>query len=207
MPHVAGKSPFRAAARAAWRRTRRVCRQGATSTLTASLPVVETGVTGALRNNSDSILLHSRIGASAAATLAIVAEIRRRGFSFDPTVQGAAGSVSPRPGFAGLSTISDPPTSAQIAQARAFLRRQLPAIGGDFAGSVAIGILQMAQRTGPTEVDVFLAEIRSTTVQTPTGPIPLANFMNANTEWRLFAGFYEDWRMRRPFPRIPGVTI
>ena len=53
---------------------------------------------------------------------AIVADIKSRQFGFDPTVQGALGQVQPRRGFAGLAVISDPPTSAQISTARAFLR-------------------------------------------------------------------------------------
>jgi hypothetical protein len=67
--------------------------------------------------------------------------------------------------------------------------------------------IQIAQRAGQAEVDAFIAEIRSTTVQTADGPVPLANWMNANPEWSLFAGFYENWRTQQPFPRVRGVTI
>jgi peptidoglycan/xylan/chitin deacetylase (PgdA/CDA1 family) len=160
-------------------------------------------------DNSDSILLHSRIAATAQATPDILATLQQRKFSFDPTARGSVGRLSPRPGFAGLSTISDPPTSAQIATARKFLRTRRAGIGPYLSGSVAIGILQLAQRAGPKEVDDFLAEIRSTTVQTPppTGAVPLANWMAVNPEWSLLLGFYENWRLNRPFPRIKGVTL
>jgi len=168
---------------------------------------IESGVTGGLTSNTDSILLHSRVGAAAGATPAIVADIRRRGFTFDPTAQGAAGSQLPRPGFAGLSTISNPPTVAELAVARAFLRRNMLGIGPVLSGSLALGILQLAQAAGPAEVDAFISEIRTTTMATPSGRVPLANWMNANSDWRLFAGFYENWRTNRPFPRIPGVTL
>jgi peptidoglycan/xylan/chitin deacetylase (PgdA/CDA1 family) len=168
---------------------------------------VESAVTGNISSNMDTILLHSRLGAAAAATPLIVADIQRRRWSFDPTVQGAIGSVQPRPGFAGLSRISDPPTSGEIASARAFLRGRMLSIGPYLSGAVALGIFQLAQRAGTAEVDAFITEIRRTTIQTQNGPIPMANWMNANPEWRLFASFFENWRTNRPFPRIPGLTI
>ena len=39
------------------------------------------------------------------------------------------------------------------------------------------------------------------------GPVPMANWLNANKEWRLFAGFFENWVTNKLFPRIKGVTI
>jgi peptidoglycan/xylan/chitin deacetylase (PgdA/CDA1 family) len=168
---------------------------------------IEAGVTGGMSSNADSILLHSRIAASAAATPAIVADISRRGWSFDPATQGALGSIGPRPGFAGLTTISNPPTSAEISRARSFLRDNMLAIGPVLSGSVAIGIFQLAQRAGPSEFQDFAAEIRRTTVQTDHGRVPMANWLNANQEWRLFASFIDNWVTNRPFPRVPGVTI
>ena len=168
---------------------------------------IESEVKGAMSSNADTILLHSRIGASAAATPAILAEIKSRKFTFDPTAQGAVGSAVPRAGFAGLSKISSPPTPAEIAQARAFLRKKMLVIGPVASGSVALGIFQLAQLAGSAEVDAFAAEIRSTTIKTADGPVPMANWLNANEEWRLFAGFFENWVTNKPFPRIKGVTM
>lgn len=168
---------------------------------------IESGVKSQLESNDDSILLHSRIGATAAATPAILSDIGARNWSFDPTVQGALGSVGPRPGFAGLSKISDPPTKEEIAKARAFLRARIPSIGPVLAGSVAIGIFQLAQRAGGTEAADFAAEIKRTKVPTPDGDVPLANWLMANDEWSLFAGFFENWATNKPFPRIKGVTM
>jgi len=163
-------------------------------------------VTSGVSANDASILLHSRIAATAEATPAVLADIKGKKFSFDPTVQGALGQVQPKPGFAGLAAISDPPTSAQVSTARAFLRDRMEVIGPYLSGNVAIGIFQLAQRAGPKEVDDFTAWVRTTSVKTPDGPVPLANWMNANPEWREFASFYENWRTGKPFPRIPGVT-
>ena len=168
---------------------------------------VESRVTGGLHTNADSILLHSRIGASAAATPAVVADIRRRSFSFDPTAQGALGAIGPRPPFAGLSTISNPPTSGEIAAARVFFLRELNTMGPILAAGVAMGILQLAQRAGPAEVTSFFGLIRSTRVQTADGPVQLANWLNASEDWRVFAGFAENWITNQPFPRIRGVTL
>ncbi len=168
---------------------------------------IETAVTSGTTSDDDSILLHSRLKASAEATPAIAADIKAKNLTFEPTIQGKLGSGLPKAGFANLSTISDPPTSAEIAQARAFLRRMIPSYGGFLAGSVALGILQMAQRAGKAEVDAFVKEIRDTQVDTAKyGKVPLANWMMDNPEWRLFAGFYENWATSKPFPRIKGVT-
>jgi hypothetical protein len=80
-------------------------------------------------------------------------------------------------------------------------------IGPVLSGSLAIGILQLAQRAGSAEVNAFIAEIKNTTVQSADGPIPMANWLNASEEWRLFAGFFENWATNRPFPHIRGVTL
>jgi hypothetical protein len=164
-------------------------------------------VTTGVSDDDESVLLHSRIAASAAATPEILADFQKRKLTFDPTVQGDVGRLQPKPGFAGLAEISEPPTSAQIAAARAFLRSKRKGIGPYASGSVAIGIFQLAQRAGPKEVDDFIAEVRSTSVQTDAGPTPLANWMAVNPEWSLFLGFYENWRSAKPFPRIKGVTL
>jgi peptidoglycan/xylan/chitin deacetylase (PgdA/CDA1 family) len=164
---------------------------------------IESSVKSDLDENRDSILLHSRVASTAAATPAIVADIGKRGYSYDPTVQGALHSMRPRAGFAGLSRISTPPTSAEIATAKAFFRRNVPGWGPVLCGSLALGILQLAQEAGTAEVDTFVREIRTTTV----GGVPLANWLNGSEDWRIFAGFFENWATRRPFPKIRGVTI
>jgi peptidoglycan/xylan/chitin deacetylase (PgdA/CDA1 family) len=172
---------------------------------------IESTVKKELSSNDQSILLHSRIAATAAATPAILSDISSPKFTFDPTPQGALGLVKPKPGFASLSTISDPPTSAEIAKARAFFRKGIPSYGGYLAGSVAIGIFQLAQLAGPAEVDSFAAEIRNTKVDTPEGTLGLSNWMDVNPSWSTFAWFIESWRsMRttpppRPKPPLPGI--
>jgi hypothetical protein len=37
--------------------------------------------------------------------------------------------------------------------------------------------------------------------------VPLANWLNGSEDWRIFAGFFENWATQRPFPKIKGVTI
>ena len=54
---------------------------------------VEKSVTGDLKSDSDSILLHSRLGISAAATPAILADIKNKKFSYQEPDRGTA-SVS-----------------------------------------------------------------------------------------------------------------
>ena len=168
---------------------------------------IESAVKGGLSSNDDSILLHSRLKATAEATPAILSDIKSRKWTFDPTVQGALGSKTPKPPFANLSTISNPPTSAEIGQARAWLRKNMLSFGPFLSGSVAIGIFQMAQQAGSAEVSAFAAEIKATKVRTKDGEIPMANWMNAYPEWRLFATFFENWMTNKPFPRIKGITI
>jgi hypothetical protein len=34
----------------------------------------------------------------------------------------------------------------------------------------------------------------------------MANWLNENEEWRLFAAFFENFKLSKPFPRIKGVT-
>jgi len=113
----------------------------------------------------------------------------------------------PKPPFAQLSTISDPPTSAEIATARAWLKKNMLSFGPFISGSVAIGIFKMAQQAGSAEVSAFAAEIKATKIKTVNGEVPMANWMNANPEWGLFASFFENWMTNKPFPRIKGVTI
>lgn len=168
---------------------------------------IESSVTGSMSSNADSILLHSRIQASTEATPAFVADIWGRGWTFDPTAVGTMGSIRPRAGFAGLAFLSNPPTTAEIAQARRFLQREKLALGPYFfAGSVALGIFALAQRVSSADVDAFITEIRTTSIDVAGMPVPMANWMCFNPEWRLFLGFYENWRNQRPFPR-GGVTL
>ena len=168
---------------------------------------VESTVKGGTTSNDDSILLHSRLKHSADATPSIVADIKSKKFGFDPTVQGALGSVGPKSGFAQLKSISNPATAAEIASARTWLKTNYLSFGPFVSGAVAIGIFQMAQQSGSAEVMAFAAEIKATTVKTPTGDVPMANWMSAYPEWNLFLGFFENWTLNKPFPKIKGVTI
>ena len=168
---------------------------------------VEATVKGGTTSNDDSILLHSRLKHSADATPAIAADIKSKKFGFDPTVQGTMGSVGPKAGFAQLKSISSPPTTAEIASARAWLKTNYLSFGPYLSGAVAIGIFQMAQQAGSAEVMAFAAEIKATTVKTKDGDIPMANWMSAYPEWKLFLGFFENWTLSKPFPKIKGVTI
>ena len=79
--------------------------------------------------------------------------------------------------------------------------------GPYISGAVALGIFQLAQQAGGGEVANFAAEIKGTQVTTKDGIVPMANWMNANPEWRLFTVFFENWYTQKPFPRIAGVTI
>ncbi|MGA7203886.1 MAG: polysaccharide deacetylase family protein, partial [Specibacter sp.] len=165
---------------------------------------ITSGVKTGLKGNADSILLHSRVAATAQATPAIVAAIKSRKFSFDPTVRGTLGAGAPGAGFAGLAAVSDPPTPAQIGDARSWLKSRMLSMGPYLSGSVAVGIFQLAQKAGPGEVLAFAAEIKATKVTVDGQDIPMANWMNDNPEWRLFAGFFENWATRVPFPRQPA---
>jgi peptidoglycan/xylan/chitin deacetylase (PgdA/CDA1 family) len=166
---------------------------------------VEATVKGGATSNDDSILLHSRLKHSADATPAIVADIKSKKFGFDPTVQGAMGSVGPKPGFAHLKSISNPPTAAEVASARNWLMANYLSFGPFLSGAIAIGIFQMAQRSGSAEVMAFVAEIKATDVKTPTGDVAMADWMRAYPEWNLFVEFFKNWN--KPFPKIKGLTI
>lgn len=167
---------------------------------------ITSSVQDELESNDQSILLHSRFAATATATPEIVSDIKGRSFTFDETAQGQLGSLSPGAGFAGLATISDPPTSAELATARRFFWSHVPSIGPILAGSTALGIFQLAQRAGPDEVTLFADELRSHKISTEHGDVPIANWMMANSDWALFVTFYENFATDKPFPKIPGVT-
>ena len=117
------------------------------------------------------------------------------------------GSVGPKAGFAKLKSISSPPTAAEIASARAWLKANHVSFGPFVSGAVALRIFQMAQQAGSAEVMAFAAEIKATTVKTPTGDVPMSGWMHAYPEWRLFANFFENWTLNKPFPKIKGITI
>jgi peptidoglycan/xylan/chitin deacetylase (PgdA/CDA1 family) len=167
---------------------------------------IEKTVKDQLESNEASILLHSRLAASAGATPAIIAEIQKRKFTFDPTGQGVRGSVRPGTDFAGTS-FSAVPTSSEITSAREFFRKNHKKLGSRVSGSVALGIFQLCQLAGPAEVDAFIAEIKGMTIETEEGPTLIANWMMKNPEWRLFTSFLEAWKLQKPFPRVKGVTI
>lgn len=168
---------------------------------------VEAFVKGETTSNADSILLHSRLRHSADATPAIVADIKSKTFGFDPTAQGTMGSVTPKAGFANLKSISSPPTLAEIGAARAWFRTNYLSFGPFLSGAVAIGIFQMAQQAGSAEVMSFAGEIKAIKIKTPDGDTPMANWMSAYPEWKLFLGFFENWTLGKPFPKIKGITI
>ena len=168
---------------------------------------IESSVKGGVKKNDDSILLHSRVAASAAATPAIVSDIQKRKFTFDPTVQGKLGSVSPVSGFLRIS-FSDPPTAAEVGAARAAFMKDYLMYGPVVSGHLALNIFQLAQRVGPAEALAFAAEIKATKVTTKEyGVVPMSGWMMASEEWRLFSSFFENWMTGKPFPKIPGVTI
>lgn len=168
---------------------------------------VETKVKDKLSSNSQSILLHSRIAATAAATPEVLKAIGDKSFSYDPTVQGDLGAKVPKAGFAGLSTISKPPTSTEIAAAKKFLFDGYKGYGPYLSASLALGIFQMAAASSQAEVLAFAKDIKGTTVETPDGTVPMANWLMANPDWGLFATFFENWMTSKPFPKIKGVTI
>jgi hypothetical protein len=122
-----------------------------------------------------------------------------------PVVAGSPETTFGAPGFAGLAVIPDPPTSAQISTARAFLRDRMMEMGPYLAGGVAIGILQLAQRAGPKEVDDLTAWVRATSVKTPNRPGAAGQLDGCEPfEWSEFASFCENWRTGKPFPRGTG---
>jgi Polysaccharide deacetylase/Domain of unknown function (DUF4157) len=191
---------------------------------------VEQGVTGALSSPSQSILLHSRIAATAAATPTIVSAIQQRGpagfrppaqgvsspeheasvlaeqqersrWIFEPTPRGETGTIRPSAGFANLRSISNPPTHGEILQARRFLLNHLDA-GPLLLGYTAMGIFQLAQLAGPNEVREFRRELETT--EGPPGHGYVLNFLYENPEFRLFYEFLRN--VDQPFPHGPGVT-
>jgi peptidoglycan/xylan/chitin deacetylase (PgdA/CDA1 family) len=67
---------------------------------------VEASVTGNLSSDSDSILLHSRLGISAAATPAVLGAIKQKGFTYQAPARGAATGPAGL-GFSGVKTGAD----------------------------------------------------------------------------------------------------
>jgi peptidoglycan/xylan/chitin deacetylase (PgdA/CDA1 family) len=144
---------------------------------------ISDAVRSGVDENSDSILLHSRVSATASATPAITADIgSRAGFTWDAGARGTLDRRRPSAGFAGMSTISNPPTHSEMMTARNFLVSNF-SVGPIILGETAIGILQMAQGAGGTEVRDFLDFIETTPGPTGTGFI--ANFLLQNASFRI----------------------
>lgn len=67
---------------------------------------IEKAVTGGATSDSDSILLHSRLATSAAATPAILSDIKSKGFSYQAPSRGTT-SGSTGSGFGGIKASAD----------------------------------------------------------------------------------------------------
>jgi peptidoglycan/xylan/chitin deacetylase (PgdA/CDA1 family) len=164
---------------------------------------IEKNVAEELDEESDSILLHSRIAASAEATPAIIADITKKGWSFGAPARGETGKLMPMSGFAGLSTISDPPTQEQIKQAQKFLFDN-PQYGPILLGYVAIGIFKMAQAVGETEVREFIKMLETTVIKTDKCEYYAATCLAENNNFALLYRFLKVWIDKTPFPRDPS---
>lgn len=165
---------------------------------------VRTGVVDELSSATDSILLHSRLAISEQATPDIIAAIKKKGWSFDAPARGKTGQLLPGSGFAGLKKISDPPTAAEVAQAKKFLfDPSNHGFGGVLMGYVGIGIFKMAQQVGESEVRAFMKELLTT--PGPPGTGYMENFLNENSTFALMFRFMKEWLNKTPFPTGKGV--
>jgi peptidoglycan/xylan/chitin deacetylase (PgdA/CDA1 family) len=164
---------------------------------------VERETISELDDEDDSILLHSRISASAEATPAILAAINGRGWTYTAPSRGDPGVVAPRPPFADLRTVSSPPTRGELLQARAFMLNHLD-VGPVLMGTTAMGIFKLAYLAGSGEVADFMQWLQTT--PGPEGHGYLTNFLYEWDEFRLFYEFIKFWRSGQPFPTGPGVT-
>jgi peptidoglycan/xylan/chitin deacetylase (PgdA/CDA1 family) len=157
-------------------------------------------------DSDESVLLHSRIAASAAATPAIVKAIKDKGWTFEAPSQGALGSVRPGKGFADLSSVSSPPTAAEVAKARKFFFAKMKYLGPIIAGETAIAVFQLAQMAGPTEVQTFMNELDTTRITTDSCKnCPVSLWLQESWRFGLFYRFYEAWSQKKAFPRGKGV--
>jgi peptidoglycan/xylan/chitin deacetylase (PgdA/CDA1 family) len=164
---------------------------------------IQKSVESDLDENSDSILLHSRISASAQATPAIISTIQKHKWSFDAPSQGGLSKLMPQNGFAGLSTISDPPTHAEIMQARKFLFDNV-SLGPILMGYVAIGIFKMAQAAGEAEVRDFMKELETRIIKTTNCNYYAATCLAENNNFALLMRFMKVWLDKQAFPRDPS---
>lgn len=172
-----------------------------------SAEIVET-VEDEATSNDDTILLHSRLSVSADATPEVVAHLQSiSGMTWDSTIQGRLGSVCPPAGFAGLSSISVPPTSAELATAREFFVENHADIGPYFSGTTALGIMQLSQEAGAAEVEAFLSILRPLYVETEDGSVHVSTWMSAYLEWDLFRSYADGIMTNQPFPRVEGLTL
>ena len=165
---------------------------------------IEKSVIGELDDSDESILLHSRVKASAEATPAIIAEIKSRGWPFEEQARGTRGKYLPGSGFAGLSKISDPPTSDEIKQAKKFLFTHT-SFGPILLGEAAIGIFNMVSRVSVDEVKSFINNLETTIVDMPGCKYYAATCLSANDNFRLLYEFSKVWINKKPFPTGPGV--
>jgi peptidoglycan/xylan/chitin deacetylase (PgdA/CDA1 family) len=165
---------------------------------------IEKSVIGDLESDS-SVLLHSRIEASALATPAILDKIKKEKWSYTAPAQGKIVGVRPAEGFADLGTISDPPTAAQVEKARKFFLKKAKWLGPILAGDAAISVFQLAQAAGPDQVKAFREEIETTNIKDKHFEGPLAWWMDQNDKFTLFYKFLKAWSANTEFPR-EGVT-
>ncbi|UFH33150.1 DUF4157 domain-containing protein [Chryseobacterium sp. C-71] len=157
-------------------------------------------VHGGVDENSDSVLLHSRVAASASATPRIVADLSSRSsYTWDAPTRGSVENRLPGNGFAGMSTISNPPTHAQIMNARTFLMANLSA-GPIVLGETAIAICQMARVAGGTELSDFITFLETTPA--PAGSVysNMVYYLYQNASFRVTYLMLVYWLGRRPLP-------
>lgn len=150
--------------------------------------------------NSDSVLLHSRVAASAAATPRIVADLSgRSGYTWNAPARGSVENRLPANGFAGLSSISNPPTHSQIITARTFLMANLSA-GPILLGETAIGIFQMARVAGGAELSDFITFLETTPA--PAGSVysNMVYYLYQNASFRVTYLMLVYWLGRSPLP-------
>jgi peptidoglycan/xylan/chitin deacetylase (PgdA/CDA1 family) len=142
---------------------------------------IEQAVIGKLDEPKDSILLHSRITATAEATPAIVEDIKKRGpdWSFTAPPRGATPPASSRP------------TQAEFDEAWVSFRAEHEP--GKPDGAAAIRLFKMAQRMGPEHVEKLVAMIDNLTVSAKD-PEKLRDYLNKSAEFRVFSVFLDSWR-------------
>ena len=124
-------------------------------------------------------------------------------YTFTEGPRGQLGGRIPTPPFAGLASISNPPTHAEIMTARQFLMANL-SVGPVILSETALGIFHMAQAAGQSEVRALMSFLETT--PGPPGTGYMTNFLYQSPTFRLFYEFLTNWINNRAFPRGPGVT-